>query len=402
MNIKRLTAITLAVLMLATAVGCSSDKSWVAQLGEEKISAGVYSMNLMMGLNAAETASGTSAEVGKDDIFKVDIDGKTGSQYIIDYAKDETMRMLATDKKFKELGMEMSEEDETSYQEYAKNMYASDTEMFSALGVSEQSLLDYNRYSYQKYLLFDKLYSEGGEFAPPEEEAIGYFAENYYTAYVAPYLKLDSSTGMPLSEDALAEVRAKAAADLASITGGSKSIVDVVYEVTVQSMPEGSEIPERESGKDYEYQMVIDKLDQGYYPALLVEHLATAAIGEIKMIEDDQFIMIVQKQDENKVQSELANYYYSHALPTIKNEEYNAKCLEWANEYGVTFNDAAVKHYTGEKLKKDTDAYINATTQSSSSSSEVSTPQLSLPEVPDSSSAPESDASSDGSSSNAG
>lgn len=398
MMLKKTAAVLLAATMVVTVAGCSSDKSWAAQLGEQKISAGVYSLNLMTGLNEAARVAGMTLEPGASDIFKADIDGKTGSQYIIDFAKEETMRQLAVDKKFAELELTISDEEKKSYEDYAKEMYATDAEMFKSIGVSEQSVIDYNRFNYQNYLVFSKVYSEGGEKAPTAGDADKYFAENYYTCYAVPFLKVDPTTGAPLEGDALTAVQSNADAALKTINEG-KSIVDVVHEESNKQLPEGSEPYAR--GEDTDYVMVVDKANMsGSFPPVLTEHLATAAVGSVQKIEDDQFVILVQKLDETKPNAEMSNYYYTQMLPQLKNDEYRALMLEWANGYGITFNDAAIKHYTGEKIKKDTDAYLKTLEAASSSSAPaVDVPQLSIPDTASSEPAASSDT---GSSSSAG
>lgn len=366
MYFKKTAALLLAATMIVTAAGCSSkDLSWAAQLGDEKISAGVYVLNIMSGLNAASQKVGA----GASDFMAGEIDGKPAADFVKDFARDETIRQLATNQKFVALGLSLSDADKKGYEDYAKQMYAQETDMYKANGVSEQTLIDFNRYSYQAYQVFIATYTGTGEKAATAEEMAKYFSDTYYMAYVVPYLKVDGATGAPLDDAALKAVSDQVAAAMAEIEGG-KNITDIIHAVGTAQMPAGTEAPAK--GEDSDYIMAIEKVDTGYFPAAITAYLPTAEVGKLSKVEDEQFQLIVQKLDETKPDAKLAEFYYSQALPQMKNEEYNALSLEWGNAAGITWNDAALTHYTGTKVKKETDAYRKAAEAAASSAAAAS------------------------------
>ncbi|MEG1777858.1 MAG: hypothetical protein RR209_02680, partial [Angelakisella sp.] len=352
-----------------TGCGASSkDKSWAVKLGDETISAGVYVLNVMAGLN---TASMKVAE-GVSDFMTADIEGKTGSQLVKDYAMDETKRQLATHAKFVELGLSMSEAEKSSYESYAKEMYAGDSNMYKANGVSEQSLIDYNRYSMEAYKVFQKVYGPEGEKAATQAEMNTYFTENYNLAYVVPYLKVDGATSAPLEGDAKTKMLAESDAAFKAIKDGTKSIVEVVYEVGSAQLPEGTAKPER--GDDADYMMVVEKQNVGTFPPIVYEHLAKAENGSLEMVEDDIFRLIIQKIDETKAPEKLVSYYYLQMLPEMKQQEYLDLTLEWANAAKLEINQPAIDHFSGEKVKKETDAYMAAQSSSAAANAPSSLP----------------------------
>lgn len=356
MNFKKITALALAAVLTLSVTGCGSsgkDKSWAAKLGDETISAGVYVLNVMSGLNVVSMKADPTAA----DFLTVDIEGKTGSQMVKDYAMEETKRQLSTHQKFVELGLTITDVEKKSYEDYAKQMYTTDTDMYKANGVSEQSLIDYNRYSYEAYKVFQAIYGEGGEKGATAEEMSAYFAENYNIAYIVPFLKVDEMTGTPLEGDALTKMLADSDSAYKSIQDG-KNIADVIYEVGAAQLGEGAEKPER--GEDSNYLMVVEKENAGTFPPVVYEHLATAPNDGLALVEDETFRLIIKKVDEKTAPADLSSYYYMQMLPQMKNEEYLALTLEWANAATITLNQPAIDHFSGEKVKKETDAYLDA------------------------------------------
>ncbi|MEG1778320.1 MAG: hypothetical protein RR209_05010, partial [Angelakisella sp.] len=58
---KKITALVLAMMLALSATGCGAsgkDKSWAVKLGDETVSAGVYVLNVMAGLNTASMKAG--------------------------------------------------------------------------------------------------------------------------------------------------------------------------------------------------------------------------------------------------------------------------------------------------------------------------------------------------------
>lgn len=359
--LKKVIAALTASLLAVSVAGCGSskDKSWVAQLGDEKISSGVYVLNLMSAQNYASMI----APAGTEDLLTADIEGKKGSAYIQDYALNETKRQMAIHNKFVELGLTHSDEDKALYEKYGKDMYSYDSEVFAAAGITEQDAIDVNKYSLETFRVFEALYAGEGEYAASEDEKLKYFADNYYLAYVVPFVKLAEDYS-PLEGDALQQVIDDSNRAYEDIKNG-KDIIDVIHEVAYSKVT-GSEVPER--GEDSEYMMVVDKQNSGMYPEVLSNHLAQAKVGDLALIEDETFRIIVKKLDETNPDKEIATYYYDQMLPQLKQADYMALTEEWVKGLEIKLNDSAIKHYTPEKLKKDTDAFFAAQSSSAASS----------------------------------
>ncbi|MEG1874030.1 MAG: hypothetical protein RR185_00550 [Angelakisella sp.] len=368
MKLNRIVAAVLAAAMLVATAGCSgSNKSWVAQLGEEKISAGVYNLNLITAVNQAMVL----AKVQDNTVFTATIEGKVGAQYINDYAREESARQLATRQKFVELGLTLTDSDKADYENYAKQTFATDPELYTTNGISEQSIIEYNRYLMESYLVFNTMYGKDGEKAVSPEEQAKVFAETFYTAYVVPYAKLDANY-QPLAKEELDKVMAKADADLKAVKEG-KSMPELSFEIANDALADDQKITEK--GEDKQYTMVVRKDAADGMPPMLSEHLAKATVGSVEMVEDEMYRLLVQKLDETKTAADITTFYYmTKLLQTAKQEEFRALQLQWAQDAGVTYNDSALKHYTGERVKKNMDKYFKKLSDAASKSDSSTAP----------------------------
>ena len=387
MKLKKLAALVLAGTMVLSVAGCgSSDKSWAAKSGEETVSAGMYILNVMSGLSMATQQIEADA-----DFETAEIEGVSTSDYVIDYAKEETSRQLALHSKFVELGLELTEAEVGEYKAYAKQMYDQSGDLYKSNGVTLEAVEDANRISIETFKVFQNLYGKDGEFGYTEDDAKAYFEENFYLAYVVALPKIDSTTGVALDEAGLAAVKTQADAYMKEIEEG-RNIVDVIVAEGMKTLAEGTETPAR--GEDEDYQMIIGKTDLTNFPESLITHLSTAVVDEVVMVEDDIFHMIVKKADASAAKSELVISYYEQLLPSIKGEEYMTLVDTWGAALEVTYNEDAVAEYSPEKVKKITDDYIEKM-MAAMNQTETTTPQLSVPSIDEAEAESEAEASSE-------
>ena len=99
-NLKKLTAFSLAVAMLAAFSGCG-DQTWSYRTKDVSLSAGTYIFNLMNGYYEAYGMVDTPDEV--DDILKEEVTDsdddvtKTVEQFALDSADEDTLKMVAVE-----------------------------------------------------------------------------------------------------------------------------------------------------------------------------------------------------------------------------------------------------------------------------------------------------------------
>ena len=338
----------------------AQDTTAALTAGEDTISAGVYIINIMTGINEASSKAVTINPLisSLDEVLATDLDGISASDYIKEFASAASARQLATHKKFVELGLTLSESDISTYENYARSIYAQSGDLYRATGVSEQAVMDYNRLSLESYQVFQHLYGEGGEYDATIEEKRATFDENYNLAEMLVFYKIDTTTYEPLAEDLLAEVEIQAE-DYYQRALSGESMADLLFDKASSELGEGEELPER--GSDEEYYMVVDKVDNGYYyPSVLIEHLNTAENDSIAKIEDEHYIIVVKKLSSDSASDELISNYYSQMLPTVKAQEYSDLATSWSEELSITYSADVLNTFTPEKVVADTNAYDEA------------------------------------------
>ena len=367
MKMKKIVALILALMLALSAAGCSTgDTSWVAKSGDTVITPGMYITYLMMGINdAAAKAS------DPEDPLSGEIDGIPAKEYVINYAKREITKYLGGAEKFRALGLSLSEDDIAQYQDYADYIYELGGEYYEMAGVSKDSVLAINENSMKAALVFDAVYGEGGELEMTEEEYDQAFADTYYRAYYYVFPKVDFTTGSPLSEEEIDQARADAEDFYAKVKAGG-NFVDLMYEYRVSHLEEGEEVPERYEDEQYEYLFYKD--DTNVPPAFL-NGLSAAADGDVFKIEDEYYYYVVCKLPISELAEDTKELYRLSLLQETKYDEFVVELEKWGNELEVEYNDAALKAYTPEKVKKDADAYAasagssQAVSSSSASSS---------------------------------
>ncbi len=383
MKLKKIVATVLTAAIAVYATGCDTDVSWVAKYNETTISPGVYSVHLVNGVSLAQQHVGhtdedhtaTTTDDGGD-LMTAMVDGKTGKQYVTDYANEQTSMQLVMHEKYVELGLSLTEEEESELLSYSDQVYQADSALYSALNVTLADIVESNRLSQETFMVFEALYTQGGEYGYELQEAFDYYADTYYNALVLPIPKVDA-TGVALPEADL--IAAKELADnyLASIEAGDMTMVDAIYEEGIKSLSAGTELPEKMEAEDY--LIPVEKADNGYYfPLSLSEYLASADAGDVELIDDEYYYMLVEKHDETNVSEALAVEVYDQMLVTIKGDEFLEMADTWVADAvkaeTLVYNDAALANYTPEKANEELNAYLDALYGLT-----ATTPQLSVP-----------------------
>ena len=106
--IKKMLAGVLAACFILSLAGCS-DTTWVYRYGDVTIPSGVY-INLMI---SAYTEAQSHEDIKSDitDFFKQTLDGKPARQWVIDRAKELCAEYVATEKKYAEMGLSLTDEE---------------------------------------------------------------------------------------------------------------------------------------------------------------------------------------------------------------------------------------------------------------------------------------------------
>lgn len=337
---KRMLALGLA-LMLVLAAGCSAkDTSWVVQSGEDTVPVGVYLVELMMGYNDAASQLPTA-----EDILKESIGETPAPQYIADFAKAECGKLLAIRQEFAKRGLALGPEDEEQASTYTDYLYEMGQTFYEANGVAKESVRYINDTTMMSLAVFNSVYGEGGEREVSRSELESTFAGQYTRSQYVLYPKVDTTTGMPLTEEEIAANKEKAEALYQRAKDG-ESFPALIYEVAKELNPDNAGELEEET-----YYDIYLENNAGFYPPVYESTIIEAADGEIRFVEDDYYFYILRKMPVLGGDPEKVQNYLDAILQNTKYDEYMELLTEWSQGIELKYNNAALAEYSPAKLK---------------------------------------------------
>ncbi len=248
-NIRKITALILAVLMVASLCACTSiprsnKAEWGYKTASQEYPIGVYVYSLFSAYNQAYSV--ISQEQGEDfdaeaSILSIEstFDEAKGEEKALDFILSEadyiTKNLIALDEVIAENNIELDAETEAAayeqarkdwylgsyYEEYMAYGYSATPykDMLEPYGVSFESFYQSSYLaSVKQNAIFDFFYAKGGEKEVPEGEMKDYFEDNYtsYSYFTANLYETttDSTTGETVNKALSAEDQKKAKEDL--------------------------------------------------------------------------------------------------------------------------------------------------------------------------------------------
>ena len=167
--VKKLAAGVTACLCLASAMtGCySEDKAWSAKRGDDTAPIGAYIYYLS---SAYSEALGKVEDASKP-VFDQKIDDKDGTQWVKDRAKESLQQMYYVDQKFEDLGLELSDEDQSQISSLTSYQWSYYGKVYDQYGIAKTSLeRAYAEFIVKYQKIFNTMYGKDGEKAVSDEE----------------------------------------------------------------------------------------------------------------------------------------------------------------------------------------------------------------------------------------
>jgi len=336
--IKRLIAVTLSAVMIVSVAGCNlynENNLWAAEKGDKKLSIGGYIYYLNLAFSEASGKVSTEQKV-----MDSTIDGEKAETWIRNKALEYVNQHFYIDEKFDELGLELTEEDQTTIDGNTDYMWSYYGSAYEAVGVSRESFSAvYTEYSQKYSKIFNQMYGPEGEKAVSDEEITSYYEENYYSyeAISLPVTTTDDEGNSVAMEDEdkenvkadledlkkqieSGEVTMEAAA--ATYTGSHEELTDTtIYSSNTGVIADASSV----------LQNAVVSLDEG---------------ETSEVIEDTSYYyLIVRLPIADKTEETLADESTkSSLLSAMKSEEFSKYVEEQsASMEGITLNDSGIK-----------------------------------------------------------
>ena len=230
--LKRITAGLTALSLVAVCTGCKNTTTAMT-IDDYTVPAGVYLYYLSSAYNnAISQLAEENPDLDTEDIKAVKasvLEGKDIRTWCEDKAIEFCTDFVATEKKFDELGLTLSEENQTNIDSMMAYYWPSYEETMTADGISEESFKKVMISSYKSEEIFKYYYAVGGAEGVTDDDLREYYIENNMRAqYIA--FDLHDSEGNLLKSEGKAEVKKlvdeyQKRAETAYKTGGAEAVM---------------------------------------------------------------------------------------------------------------------------------------------------------------------------------
>lgn len=339
---KKIAAVLLAAVMLASTAACSSDKSWAAKNESNSLTVPVGSY--IYDLYAAYYSASSKVSDSSKDVLKQKIDNKDATTWIREKALNSVKEIFVIDQKMKDLKLSLTDAEQSTVKSNTDTFWNSYQSTLEGFGIAKSSYqLAATEYGAKYQKVFNAVYGKGGSKAVPDDELKSFFEKNYtdFSYVLCKLYKTDSSGNYSasLSDDEKKKAEAEFNGYVSKISAGTMTLQQaadayksVDSNIAVQS--ETSDLKTNTAG----------------YPDDLIKLLDGMKAGETKAAEisDGYLYILVTKNDITKKTDEQmkTDSGRSGLLADYKGKEFSDEISKEADTLtGVTVNEKAINSY---------------------------------------------------------
>lgn len=375
--IKKLAAGAVACLCMVSAMtGCySEDKAWSAKRGDDTAPIGVYIYYLS---SAYSEALGKVEDASKS-VFDQEIDGKDGTQWVKDRAKESIQLMYYVDQQFEEMGLTLDAEDESQIASLTSSAWSYSSSTFDQYGISQASLEKaYSQFLVKYQKIFEATYGKGGEKEVSDDEMRSFYEDKYtdFEYFTCSYTKTgEDGSSEAMSDEEKAEAKKQFEEYVSKIQN---------HDLTMSTAAEEYQ-KSIESESDLLQHQTLDLETEAYYfPDEVVEKLKSMKEGDVASVDlpDSNRFYVLQKNFIGEKCDEVLEDEEQrlNVLATMKSDEFSdAMEAEAVKLDDITFNDSAINSYNPNMFFSEEDL-VSSSASSESSSSEDSSSESSSEE----------------------
>ena len=325
-------------LTLGALSGCTTgkDTTVAAAYGDTELPAGIYIYYIVTAHNDAYNY----VEDPLKNALDQKIDGTDASDWITARAKDMLRAHAAVEAKFSEYGLTLDETALAEVSNSADTLWINYGDEMQRYGISRTSVEAVILHNKKSVVLQDFLYGKGGEKEIPEQELLDYYQENYRRVAMLPI----SLSG--LDEEKLTEAKALFSEYTARAEAGESllSLMVEEYARTQSVTPEQAALVYTEST----YERLVARESSGY-PAGLLDQVFEAEQDTLQKFESDTHAVLFEVHDLLGDGSAFENSRKT-LVQIVSADDYRTLVLGWADEIGLSINEAAVRRYTPKAI----------------------------------------------------
>ncbi len=356
--LKRAAAGVVALAMCAGFAGCySEDKTWAARLNEDQLPIGGYIYYL------SSAYSEGAAQVGSDaKVLEASIEGESAESWVKNRAMEYLRSYYFVSQKFDELGLSLTEEDETRITDATNSMWTYYKTAMEKMGVAKDSFQQaYSVYNLKLEKLLYAMYGKGGELEVSQDEMSSYYTENYtyYQHFYVPFTTTDEEGNTKdMEEEEKADIKEKLEEYAEKVSSGDQTIDRAAANYANFSGTEPN-VSEPQVGRT------------ASMSAIFAEPLNGLEIGKATVIDGGTGCYVVQKLDISEdFDALIADETRTNTLLLeMKVSEFSDYTVEQGANVDVTINDKGINSV---KLSQVAQSIGDKGTSSASSEAESS------------------------------
>lgn len=396
MKIIRRIAAGILCAALALSLASCKDTTWSYRIDGVEITSGMY---IAFQINAYMEASQEVEDTSKDPLTQ-QIDGKDAEVWIADRVLEMCKSYAAVEKKFSEMGLTLSDEDQNRINTTHSSNWSYMSSYYEPNGAGEQSYKKILTNSYKSNMIFEKYYDKGGleevsdedlkkEFVDkialvkyvkmPMKDAEGNklksegkaelkkTAEKYldrlkkgekiddlikeYEEFLEKQeeeaKKDDTSSGTSSTSSATSSAASSAASSAPASSASSSSVSSAASSTSsgTSSTSSGSTDEEEEDPNE----VLIYKEDETK-PEKFINSVFEAEYNEPVILEDDENYYVTIRYDISKDEKKFEDYRDS-LLQELKGDTFDEMVKGWYKDYTVETNEDSAKRYKLKNLK---------------------------------------------------
>ncbi len=359
---------TLSILMVVAMLLCffSSCSSVPASFGTAEKDGKSYDLDAKFYIYSAYTMHMNLEYYAS--MYGVDVSAflQTPEGSSVDYAanyndsvKDEALSVFLSSQKFSDMGLSLSNDDistvNTQYDSMVSSMGETAIRKLRAkLKLSETQFKEFLSEVYKQNIVFDKLFSKGGENEITDEAIKKVLNEEYYyVRHILIKYPTDSKDNTISSTEDQSEeniklfndAKAKAEDILAKVKAG-EDFITLAKDNTEDTVSE-TEGFTYNSGflvEPYGYIFTENTMDTKFY-----DKAKEMTVGTFDIVETSYGWHIMQKLDVSTVEKAF-ELLKDDIFSNISSKKRSELLSEWGKEYTVTYNDSVLKKYSMDKL----------------------------------------------------
>ncbi len=346
---KLIKSIALILALMFVMVGCGQGTSYIASYNNTKIPAGIY---LYFMNNNMYQAATLVVDKTKDPLTQT-IDGKKGSEWVVDKTKEDLLAYIATEAESERLNITIEKETVDAITSSLNEMWENDKSRYEDKGISKDSVLKAVLSQQKKAKVLEAYYGEGGEKSATEEELKKYYVDSYARInqiVVSKSIKKNDEL-IPASGETLAKIKEDAKRYFDMLNGGEDFDTVLYTSEKEAAAAEGLEAPEAHEHEDeFTHDTIVTK-GQPYFPEAYISQIFGTEVGKAGLYEDDNMYVVFVRKDINANPEDFEKRKAQMGL-FMKSEVIDSELAEAALTMGATLNDAALKRYDPKGFSK--------------------------------------------------